>query len=107
MEDPGSMPVSGRSPGEGNGNPLQYSSLENSVDRGACRATVHGVEESDTFTFNSPWGQRVRHFHFHFTLQRTGSEETVKEVVHQTSPVLLEALCGVTGEGSRSEGSDG
>ena len=56
---------------------------------------------------NSPWGHRVRHFHFHFTLQRTSSEETVKELVHQTSPVLLEALCGVTGEGSDSEGSDG
>ena len=38
----------GRSPGEGNGNPLQYSYLENPVDRGAWWATVHGVEESDT-----------------------------------------------------------
>ena len=38
---------SGRSPGEGNGNPLQYSCLENPTDRGAWRATVHGVEESD------------------------------------------------------------
>ena len=35
--DPGSIPKSGRSPEEGNGNPLQYSSLENSVDRGAMR----------------------------------------------------------------------
>ena len=34
---------SGRSPGEGNGNPLQYSCLENSIDRGAWQATVHGV----------------------------------------------------------------
>ena len=38
--------VSGRSPGEGNGNPLQYSCLENSMDRGAWRAIVHGVAES-------------------------------------------------------------
>ena len=38
-EDPGL----GRSPGGGNGNPLQYSCLENSMDRGACRATVPGV----------------------------------------------------------------
>jgi len=37
-----------RSPGEGNGNPLQYSCLENSMDRGAWRATVHGIEKSDT-----------------------------------------------------------
>ena len=41
--DPGSIPGSGRSPGEGNGNPLQYSRLENPMDRGACQTTVHGV----------------------------------------------------------------
>jgi len=38
----------GRSPGEGNGNPLQYSRLENSMDGGACWATVHGVAKSQT-----------------------------------------------------------
>ena len=41
--DRDSIPGSGRSPGEGNGNPLQYSCLENLMDRGAWRATVHGV----------------------------------------------------------------
>ena len=41
-------PGSGRSPGEGNGNPLQYSYLENSMDRGAWQATVHGVTRSRT-----------------------------------------------------------
>ena len=41
--DLGSIPGSGRSPGEGNGNPLQYSCLENLMYRGAWRATVHGV----------------------------------------------------------------
>ena len=46
--DPGSIPGSGRSPGEGNGNPLQYSCLENPMDWEACWATVHGVAESDT-----------------------------------------------------------
>ena len=46
--DPGSIPGSGRSPGEGNGNPLQYSCLENLMDGGAWLATVHGVAESDT-----------------------------------------------------------
>ena len=40
--DLGLIPGSGRSPGEGNGNPLQYSCLENSMDRGAWWATVHG-----------------------------------------------------------------
>ena len=42
--DLGSTPGLGRSPGEGNGNPLQYSCLKNLMDRGAWQATVHGVE---------------------------------------------------------------
>ena len=42
-----SIPRSGRSPGEGNGNLLQYSFLENSIDRGTWWATVHGVTELD------------------------------------------------------------
>ena len=47
--DVGSISGLGRFPGEGNGNPLQYSCLENSVDRGAWRAAVHGVtKELDT-----------------------------------------------------------
>ena len=53
--DPGSVPGSGRYPGEGNGNPLQYSCLENSKDGRAWWATVHGVPKSQTglsdFTF--------------------------------------------------------
>ena len=44
----GLIPGLGKSPGEGNGNPLQYSCLENSMDRGAWRATVHGVAKSLT-----------------------------------------------------------
>ena len=46
--DMGSIPESGRSPGEGHGNPLQYSCLENPVDRGAWQATVHRTAESWT-----------------------------------------------------------
>ena len=42
--EPGSGPVSGRSPGEGKGKPLQYPCLKNSMDRGDWWATVHGVE---------------------------------------------------------------
>ena len=41
--DPGSIPGLGRFPGEGNGNPFQYSCLENSIDRGVWQAIVHGV----------------------------------------------------------------
>ena len=48
MGDPGSIPGSGRSSGEENGNPLQYSCLENSMDGGAWWTTVHGVAKSRT-----------------------------------------------------------
>ena len=48
VRDAGLIPGLGRSPGEGNGNPLQYSCLENPMDRGAWRATAHGVTEWDT-----------------------------------------------------------
>ena len=49
VRDAGSILGAGRSPGEGNGNPLQYSCLGNPIDRGAWWATVHGVaKESDT-----------------------------------------------------------
>ena len=43
QENPGMIPGSGRSPGEGNGNPLQYSCLDNPMDRGTLGATVNGV----------------------------------------------------------------
>ena len=55
LGDPGSIPGLGKSPGEGHGNPLQYSCLENPMDRGTWKATVHGVAKSQTqlsnFTF--------------------------------------------------------
>ena len=47
VRDIGSFPGSGRSPGGGNGNPLQYSCLENPMDREVWQDTVHGVTESD------------------------------------------------------------
>ena len=48
IRDVGSIPGSGRSPGEGNGNPLQCSCLENPMDRGVWRATVHKVAKGPT-----------------------------------------------------------
>ena len=57
--DPGSIPGSGRSPGEGNGYPLQYSGLENSMDRGAWQSySPWGRKESDT----TEW-LTLSHFH--------------------------------------------
>ena len=61
----GSIPGSGRSPGEGNGNPLQYSCLGNSMDKRAWQATVHGVERvrhdwvTNTFFFHSSRKQQT------------------------------------------------
>jgi len=48
--DVGSVPRSGRTPGEGNGNSFQYSCLGNSMDRGAWQATVHGVAKELNMT---------------------------------------------------------
>ena len=56
--DPGLIPGSGRYSGGGNGNPLQYSNLENSIERGAWRDTVHGVAKS--------WTQLSTHISLHF-----------------------------------------
>ena len=59
-EEPGLIPESGRSPGEGNGNPLQYSCLENSMDRGVWQATVFGVPKSQ---------KQLNDFHFTVSVQ--------------------------------------
>ena len=48
--DTGSIPRLGRSPGGGHGNPLQYSCLENPMDRGAWQATIHGVTKKSDMT---------------------------------------------------------
>ena len=57
----GSIPGSGRSPGEGNSNPLQYSCLENPMDGGAWSATVHGVAKHN-------WATSLSFFLYHFLL---------------------------------------
>ena len=66
--DPGSIPGSGRSPGEGNGNPLQYSCLENSMDGGAWKATVHGVAKNQTWLSDFTYTVLVFFFLTYFTL---------------------------------------
>ena len=58
VRDPGLILGWGRSPGERNGNPLQYFCLDNPMDRGACRATVHGIAKNWTRLSD-------QHFHFH------------------------------------------
>ena len=58
--DPGLIPGSWRSPGEGNGNPLQYFCLENSMDRGAWQATAHRVGK-----VRHDWATNTFHRHFH------------------------------------------
>ena len=62
---PGFDPWLGRSPGEGNGSPVQYSGLENSMDRGAWQARVHGVTELNlTEQFSLSFSFLFFHFHF-------------------------------------------
>ena len=57
--DPGSIPGLGRTPGQGDGNPLQYSCLADPMDRGAWRAVVHRVAKSQTRRSSLARGQRV------------------------------------------------
>ena len=88
--DPGSIPGSGRPPGEGNGNPLQYSSLENPMDGGAWSATVHGVTKSRTrlsdFTFTFKLGYWSLH---NYILSSNGEPMMAKNQGVLGSVVLL------------------
>ena len=61
--DPGLIPESGKSPGGGNGNPLRYSGLENSMDRGAWQAIVHGIMKN--------WKRLSKHSSWSTSLGRT------------------------------------
>ena len=103
--DLGSIPGLGRSPGEGNGNPLQYSCLENPMDGGAWWATVHGVAKSltrlsdSTFTFTTvvqgfPGGSVVKNPPaVHETCRRCRFDPWVEKIPWrrkwQVVPVLL------------------
>ena len=83
--DPGSIPRSGRSPGEGNGIPLQHSCLENPMDGGAWQATVYGVAKSWTWLsdFTSQtWGVHLSvSYLFAFSYCSWGSQGKTTKVV--------------------------
>ena len=79
--DLGSIPGSGRSPGEGNGNPLQYSLLEYPMDGGAWQATVHGVAKSRTWLSN-----------FTFTLNISLSYWSATAKSLQSCPTLCDPI---------------
>ena len=84
VEDLGSIPGSGRSPGEGNGNPLQYSCLENSMDGGTWQATVHGIAKSRTRLSNFT-GSKGKYFTFKHSWQgRKGKIFVGVEILKRT-----------------------
>ena len=74
VRDMGLIPGSGRSPRVGNGNPLQYSCLENSMDRGACSAAVHGVAKNRThLSMHKPrYTYKGQKYHLYVSSIRTG-----------------------------------
>ena len=72
--NPGLIPGLGRSPGEGHGNPLQCSCLENPMDRGAQQATVHGTVELDIVTKQ----YQITNRQFHHQLGSFGHQDTFK-----------------------------
>ena len=76
--DLGSIPGLGRSPGEGNGNPIQYSCLENLMDTGAWWATVHGVAKSRT---------GLRDFTFTFSLLKRNIDVYLLPLEYRTETV--------------------
>ena len=76
--DPGSTPGLGRSPREGNGNPLHYSCLENPMDGGAWLATVHGVPKSLTQLSNFT-------FTFYFLGIHSGNLESIRHITFSLS----------------------
>ena len=109
IRNAGSIPGWGRSSGEGNDNPLQYSCLENPMDRGAWRATVHGVAKSltrlgtsvtpvwcspifmwiqvsDLYHFPSPWRTS---FNISFRVYLPGTDSLKFYLSESPSPTLL------------------
>ena len=86
--DLGLIPGSGRSPGEGNGNPLQYSCLENTMDGGAWWATVHGVGKSWTRLSDLTLTCLYTHTHTHTRAHthRNSVDDLLRKITHQLLP---------------------
>ena len=112
--DADSIPESGRSPGGGNGNPLQSSCLENSRDRGAWRATVHGVTKSwtqlsDAHQKRDSW---LSKFTFRNTSMQCVSDDTGAVCAKMNSTLRLQTGVGVAGgingrQGTLSKSQEG
>ena len=84
------VPGSRRFPGEGNANPLQYSCLENSTNRGACRAVVYGATKSQTRLSNGACTYKQKHLCGSSVVQVGDSEALVKA---KTTEKHSEASC--------------
>ena len=100
----GSVPELGRSPEGENGNPLQYSCLENFVDRGAWQATVHGVPESDTM--EHAHNVYLKHHTYKHTSQRTrefGSKQDDSRAQADCHPWRYQRLSKENAAGRLSE----
>ena len=93
--DPGLIPGWGRSPGEGNGNPTQYACLENPMDRGAWKSTVHGVARARHYLATKPPPV------FHLWQEKGTAEDEMVEWHHQLYGHEFEQAPGVA-EGLRS-----
>ena len=89
LREVSSIPGSGRSPGGGHGNPLQYSCLENPMDRGACQAIVHRVAQSQT------WLKRLSTAQHSFTPMPPNSEVLLLPAIMR-SRVLPRVLSNFT-----------
>ena len=88
--DPGFIPGSGRSPREGDGNPLPYSCLENSMHRGAWWATVHGVAIVSHNLATKPPHHSLNIFP---RLKSKGKGELTSFVIHHSGIIVLQCLC--------------
>ena len=94
--DAGSIPDLGRSPGEGNGNPLQYSCLRNPMDRGAWWAIVHGItKESDTTKHSRSYystcslNTYIRDFTSNFYPRNDQNKSQSLNIIFPTKPIPL------------------